>query len=114
LLVTALCAVTGAALVTAAPTAAAAGVPAGYLNQQINWQTCFSTPWEGLPAGSDKLLCGTITVPMDWHNPGRHKDITIAVSKLAATGRPRARPWSAVARPSSRWPTRPSTSGATS
>lgn len=77
-----------AALLAAAPTASAAGVPAKYLNQTIDWQPCF-TPGSlppGLPAGSERLLCGTFTAPMDWTHPDRHPDISIAVSKLPATG----------------------------
>jgi pimeloyl-ACP methyl ester carboxylesterase len=86
LLAAALSAVTGAALFAAAPVASAAGVPSKYLTQKIDWKPCYTTPWDALPPGSDNLLCGSFTAPMDWSHPGAHPDITIAASKLAATG----------------------------
>lgn len=86
-LAVALAAATGAAVVAAAPAASAAGVPAKYLNQQIDWKPCFTTPLPpGLPPGSERMLCGSFAAPMDWSHPGAHPDISIAVSKLPATG----------------------------
>ncbi|HTI28163.1 MAG TPA: alpha/beta hydrolase [Kutzneria sp.] len=82
-----LAAATGAALLAAAPVASAApSVPAKYLSQQIAWKPCFNPVPPGLPPGSDRMLCGTFTAPMDWSHPTAHQDISIAVSKLPATG----------------------------
>jgi pimeloyl-ACP methyl ester carboxylesterase len=82
-----LAAATGAALLAAAPAASAApSVPAKYLSQQIAWKPCFNPVPPGLPPGSERMLCGTFSAPMDWSHPTAHQDISIAVSKLPATG----------------------------
>ncbi|MFC0439676.1 alpha/beta hydrolase [Kutzneria buriramensis] len=81
-------ALTAVALVAPLPAASAAAVPARYVNQQIDWKPCFdpdNLP-PGLPAGGERLLCGSFVAPMDWHHLDAHPDITIAVSKLPATG----------------------------
>ncbi|GAA3430505.1 alpha/beta hydrolase [Kutzneria kofuensis] len=90
-LAVALAAATGATLLAAAPAASAAGgpaaaVPAKYLAQQIAWKPCFNPVPPGLPPGSERMLCGTFAAPMDWSHPTAHQDISIAVSKLPATG----------------------------
>jgi pimeloyl-ACP methyl ester carboxylesterase len=82
----ALAAVTGATLLAATPAASAVGVPSKYVNQQIAWKPCFNPVPADYPPGSERLLCGSFTAPMDWNHPSVHPDITIAVSKLAATG----------------------------
>jgi len=69
---------------------AAAGVPARYTAQQLNWHTC--APDEvNLPAGVPVevlkgLDCATFSTPRDWDHPGQGTDLSIAVSRLAATG----------------------------
>ncbi|MFI9379646.1 alpha/beta hydrolase [Kutzneria sp. NPDC052558] len=74
---------------TAAP--AQAGVATRYATQQLNWRQCAADE-VNLPAGADptKLLaglqCATFTTPRDWDHPGQGPDLTIAVSRLAATG----------------------------
>ncbi|HEX6686610.1 MAG TPA: alpha/beta hydrolase [Candidatus Limnocylindrales bacterium] len=49
----------------------------GYLTQRPQWQACDpETP---------QLQCATLRAPRDWHDPGAGIDITLAVSRLAAT-----------------------------
>lgn len=74
----------------AAQPARPAEVPARYADQHIDWQRCFSTVPPGLPAGSDRLECGSFTTPMDWNQPTATPPITIAVSRLRpAHGEPK-------------------------
>jgi len=77
-------------LATTAPAAFAApdasGIPDRYAGQQIDWQPCFPQgPPMGLPAGSERLECGSFTAPQDWADPDG-SSITIAVSRLPASG----------------------------
>ncbi|QUQ64798.1 alpha/beta hydrolase [Kutzneria sp. CA-103260] len=72
---------------TAAP--AEAGVPARYTTQKLDWHQCAANE-VSLPPGVDPavlkgLECGTFTTPRDWDHPGQGPDLTIAVSRLAAT-----------------------------
>lgn len=65
-------------------------IPGRYADQTIDWQPCFpGGPPAGLPAGSDRLECGSFTAPLDWagaaNGPG-NGEVTIAVSRLPATG----------------------------
>ncbi|MCI2418914.1 alpha/beta hydrolase [Saccharopolyspora sp. K220] len=64
-------------------------VPAKFAEQRIQWAPCFAgeLPPE-LPPGSERLECGTLAAPMDWHNPNNGGEISIAVSRLPATGGP--------------------------
>ncbi len=48
---------------------------ASYLTQDVLWSEC--------GAGA---LCATVTVPLDWDNPGVGEDIQLALSKFEATG----------------------------
>lgn len=66
----------------ATPGAGSIAVPARYAEQRISWQPCFTTVPHGLPAGSDRLQCGTLSAPMDWNRPDSSPSITIAVSRL--------------------------------
>ncbi|MGI8647287.1 MAG: alpha/beta fold hydrolase [Mycobacteriales bacterium] len=50
--------------------------PNRYSSQQLAWQPC--------TAGSP-LLCAPMTVPSDWHHPGKGPDITVEVSRLPAS-----------------------------
>lgn len=88
----------GALVITGQPSAAEPSaasarpidVPAEHAQQKIRWKPCFPAgePLRpGLPPGSERLECGTMTAPQDWHEAGAGKNITIAVSRLApATG----------------------------
>lgn len=64
-----------------------AAVPDRYTSQRIAWEPCFSDPLpEGLPAGSERLECGTFATPRDWAAPDDGPDLEIAVSRLRPTG----------------------------
>jgi pimeloyl-ACP methyl ester carboxylesterase len=67
--------------------ATTASVPARYANQKIDWQPCFpeGAP-PGLPAGSDRLQCGSFLAPRNWYRPNDKVDVTVAVTKLPSTG----------------------------
>ncbi|WP_232376669.1 alpha/beta hydrolase [Amycolatopsis aidingensis] len=84
----------GALLLGSVPAAAApspvagATVPDRYLEQRIQWKPCFApgeVP-EGLPAGSERLECGSYHAPRNWNRPEDRIDITIAVSRLRPAG----------------------------
>ncbi|PXY31591.1 alpha/beta hydrolase [Prauserella muralis] len=62
-------------------------VPARYTSQVLDWHRCGegelpATP----PAGAEDIECATYLVPRDWTRPGEGVDLTIAVSRLKATG----------------------------
>jgi len=81
-------AVASGLVATAAP--AAAGVPARYTAQTLNWHTCAADE-VNLPPGVDPVVikalqCATFTTPRDWDHPNQGPDLSIAVSRLAATG----------------------------
>ncbi|MER7706633.1 alpha/beta hydrolase [Kitasatospora sp. NPDC097605] len=63
----------GAVATPAGP--AAPAVPARYAHQRLDWQPC---------AQPAVLECATMTVPRDWHHPGKGADLTIAVSRHRA------------------------------
>jgi pimeloyl-ACP methyl ester carboxylesterase len=48
-----------------------------YTSQVLVWQPCESD--------SPQLLCATLRAPRDWHHPGDGVDVTLAVSRLAAS-----------------------------
>ncbi|MER7077524.1 TAP-like protein [Saccharopolyspora kobensis] len=90
-------AVLGALLATGQPAMAKPGaptfdVPAKFAEQDIQWAPCFEgeLPPE-LPPGSERLQCGTLTTPMNWHDPDNGKEISIAVSRLSPEGGPAGR-----------------------
>ena len=64
-------------------TASATSDPlAGYENQTINWQSCpFTTATGAKPA-----QCAMVTVPRDWAAPTAGVDLTVSISRVAATG----------------------------
>ena len=83
-----------AALLAVAPPVVAEpqAAPPTYADQQVQWKPCFPEPLPpGLPPGSERLECGTMTAPQDWQNPNQGKDITIAVTRLAPPGGPAGR-----------------------
>ena len=71
-----------AALAAVTVTSLIIATPAQAATQTIDWQKCFDAPPPGLPPGGERLECGSFTAPMDWHNPGNGKTVTIAVSRL--------------------------------
>ncbi|MER6365501.1 alpha/beta fold hydrolase [Kitasatospora sp. NPDC001527] len=77
LAVLALAQTAGTANAVAAPAGATApGVPARYSQQRLDWQPC---------AEEAALECAAMTVPRDWHHPGRGPDLTVAVSRHRAS-----------------------------
>ncbi|MGW6934784.1 alpha/beta hydrolase [Lentzea sp. NPDC054927] len=70
---------TAAALAVATATSLLLAPPvqaqSGLADQEIQWRQCTDEP------GFERLQCGEITAPMDWHNPRNGKTITIAVSR---------------------------------
>lgn len=65
----------------------APAVPQRYLAQRIAWTPCFDEVPEELPAGSERLQCGTFDVPRDWRRPAAGVDLSIAVTRLNPAGR---------------------------
>ncbi|MGW0517735.1 alpha/beta hydrolase [Crossiella sp. NPDC003009] len=55
--------------------------------QQLSWRPCFdpADPPPNPPANFERLECAEFQAPLDWHRPG-HKKISIAVSRIRATG----------------------------
>ena len=66
------------------------GIPTRYTAQNLDWHQCAADE-VNLPAGAPAdlvkaLQCATFGAPRDWDHPGQGPDLTIAVSRLAATG----------------------------
>ncbi|WP_132875832.1 alpha/beta hydrolase [Tamaricihabitans halophyticus] len=62
-------------------------VPDRYLDQQLNWKPCFPDgPPPDLPPAAQELQCASFTAPRDWFRPDDKQDVTVAVSRLPATG----------------------------
>ncbi|WP_410580119.1 alpha/beta hydrolase [Amycolatopsis sp. lyj-108] len=72
----------------AGATPASAGVPAHYAEQKLAWHPCAAEELISLPPGTDisGLECATYRTPRDWDRPHERQDLTIAVSRLKATG----------------------------
>ncbi len=67
----------GAGGAGAAPTGSSTPTaPARYTHQQLDWRPC---------AEEAALECATMTVPRDWHHPGRGPDLAVAVSRHRAS-----------------------------
>lgn len=66
------------------------GIPTRYTAEKLDWRQCAADE-VNLPAGAPSdlvkaLQCATFGTPRDWDHPGQGPDLTIAVSRLAATG----------------------------
>ncbi|HET6291602.1 MAG TPA: alpha/beta hydrolase [Amycolatopsis sp.] len=72
----------------AGATPASAGVPAHYTDQKLAWHPCAEEELISLPPGTDigGLDCATYRTPRDWDRPHERQELTIAVSRLKATG----------------------------
>ncbi|KFU80402.1 TAP-like protein [Amycolatopsis lurida] len=72
----------------AGATPASASVPAHYADQKLDWHPCAAEELVTLPPGTDisGLECSTFRTPRDWDRAGERQDLTIAVSRLKATG----------------------------
>ncbi|MEV5543141.1 alpha/beta hydrolase [Saccharopolyspora shandongensis] len=65
-------------------------VPAEFAAQRMQWAPCFPSELPpDLPPGSERLQCGAMTAPMDWHDPDNGKEISIAVTRLSPADGPR-------------------------
>ncbi|TVT39864.1 alpha/beta hydrolase [Amycolatopsis rhizosphaerae] len=64
------------------------GIPGRYANQVLGWHPCTSEELSGQtpPPGAEGIECTTYLTPRDWRDPGAGADLTIAVSRLKATG----------------------------
>ncbi|MEU3621912.1 peptidase [Amycolatopsis coloradensis] len=81
--------VVGGLLAGAVPASASGpGVPAHYAGQKLDWRPCAKEDLVSLPPGTDisGLECATYRTPRDWDRPWERQDLTIAVSRLKATG----------------------------
>ncbi|WP_410566789.1 alpha/beta fold hydrolase [Amycolatopsis sp. cmx-4-61] len=66
-----------------AGTAAAAGpAPDRYTGQQLAWGAC---PFP-VTTGAKPAECALVTVPRDWANPDAGVDLSVSISRVAATG----------------------------
>lgn len=72
----------------AAPAANTTGIPDRYASQTLDWHTCTTDELSGQtpPAGAEGIECATYSSPRDWDAPNAGVDVTIAVSRLKATG----------------------------
>ena len=63
------------------------GIPAKYAEQPINWHPCADDELPSKPpAGAENIQCATYLTPRDWTNLADTRDLTIAISRLPATG----------------------------
>lgn len=64
------------------------GIPEDYTSQLLSWHPCSSDELSGQtpPAGAEGIECATYRTPRDWHHAADGSDLTIAVSRLPATG----------------------------
>lgn len=83
-------ATTGILLTCAVPAQAeqeASRLPARYAEQTLDWHRCGTQELPDPPPQAAHLLrCATFVAPRDWAHPGGGHDVTVAVSKLPATG----------------------------
>ncbi|RSM89653.1 alpha/beta hydrolase [Kibdelosporangium aridum] len=62
-------------------------IPQRYLDQPIQWAPCsFDAKIKESYPQAPTTNCATVKVPMDWHNPGAHPDISVAIAHSKATG----------------------------
>ncbi|MGO1057446.1 alpha/beta hydrolase [Crossiella sp. CA198] len=71
----------------AAETLNSTHIPARYAGQALGWHPCTTEELPGTPPGEAGLLeCATFATPRDWERLTEREDLTIAVSRLRATG----------------------------
>ncbi|WP_328605890.1 alpha/beta hydrolase [Amycolatopsis sp. NBC_00345] len=63
-------------------------IPGRYTGQSLGWHPCATGELTDLPPGTgiEGLECGAFRTPRDWDRPDERQDLTIAVSRLKATG----------------------------
>ena len=77
----------GALPALATPPVPAPSPPDSYGRQRIDWHPCGDKEIPAsAPPSADALRCGEYTAPRDWSHPLDGNDVTIAVSKLPASG----------------------------
>ncbi|WP_020669182.1 alpha/beta hydrolase [Amycolatopsis nigrescens] len=70
-----------------APPLNSTNIPDRYASQALNWHTCGPDELPSAPPpGAEGIECATFTTPRDWYRPDDRIDLTIAVSRLKATG----------------------------
>ncbi|MBK1784661.1 alpha/beta hydrolase [Prauserella cavernicola] len=70
-------------------TADAPEFPARYADQTLDWHPCGEDELPSAPPeGAEDIECATFLAPRDWDDPDEGTDLTIAVSRLKATGGP--------------------------
>jgi pimeloyl-ACP methyl ester carboxylesterase len=58
-----------------------------YLDQPVQWSVCsFDAQVKAAYPQAPTSECAVVKVPMDWHNPDGHRDITLAISRSKALG----------------------------
>lgn len=63
------------------------GIPARYVSQPLNWHLCTADELPSAPPpGAENMQCATYLTPRDWHQLDDQRDLTIAISRLPATG----------------------------
>lgn len=58
-----------------------------YLDQPVSWSVCsFDAQIKASYPQAPTTECAVVKVPMDWHNPDGHRDISLAISRSKALG----------------------------
>ncbi|AUI62563.1 alpha/beta hydrolase [Amycolatopsis sp. BJA-103] len=64
-------------------------IPAKYASQKLDWHKCTANELPTAPPpGAENIECATYRAPRNWYKSNENIDLTIAVSRLAATGGP--------------------------
>jgi pimeloyl-ACP methyl ester carboxylesterase len=62
-------------------------IPQRYLDQPVQWSVCsFDAQVKAAYPQAPTTECAVVKVPMDWHNPDGHRDISLAISRSKALG----------------------------
>jgi pimeloyl-ACP methyl ester carboxylesterase len=62
-------------------------IPQRYLDQPVQWSVCsFDAQIKAVYPQAPTTECAVVKVPMDWHNPDGHRDISLAISRSKALG----------------------------
>jgi pimeloyl-ACP methyl ester carboxylesterase len=62
-------------------------IPAKYASQTLDWHRCSADELGSAPPpGSEHMECATYQTPRNWHQLSDPRELTIAVSRLPATG----------------------------
>ncbi|OZM72816.1 peptidase [Amycolatopsis antarctica] len=62
-------------------------IPARYADQVLDWHPCAGDELPAPPPpGAEGIECATFVTPRDWERPDDRQDLSIAISRLKATG----------------------------